>query len=74
MYFIFHEWILQKKLIDFENLRNVHMKINYAEIIIKTLHDYQFTNQLLTITIDNAVNNQTMREKMKNELQKIDIE
>ena len=74
MYFIFHKWILQKKLINFENLRNVHMKINYTKIIIKILHDYQFTNQLLTITINNAVNNQTMHEKMKNKLQKINIE
>ena len=74
VYFISHEWTLQKRLINFENLRNVHTKTNYAEIIIKTLHDYQFTNQLLTITIDNAANNQTMREKVKNELQKIDIE
>ena len=74
MYFISHKWILQKKLINFENLRNIHMKTNYAKIIIKTLHDYQFTNRLLTITIDNAANNQTMREEMKNGLQKIDIE
>ena len=50
------------------------MKINYAEIIIKILYDYQFTNQLLTITLDNAVNNKTIREKIKNKLQKIDIE
>ena len=74
MYFISHEWILQKRLINFENLRNVHMKTNYTEIIIKTLYDYQFINQLLAITINNAANNQTMRKKVKNELQKIDIE
>ena len=71
VYFIFHKWILQKRLINFENLRNVHIKINYAKIIIKILHDYQFTNQLLTITADNAANNQTIREKVKNGLQKI---
>ena len=40
----------------------------------QNLHNYQFRNRLLTITADNAANNQTIREKMKNELQKIDIE
>ncbi|KAI9430359.1 hypothetical protein F5148DRAFT_990587, partial [Russula earlei] len=50
----------EEHLIDFQELIGAHLGKNMAEVVWETLELYRLKGRIITITMDNASNNNTM--------------
>ena len=73
-YYICVNWQIQKRLIGFEHIQKKHIDVNFVNIILKILQNFNVQNQLFTIIANNAGINHIMRSNLKNCLNNIKIE
>lgn len=59
-YFIDQEWNYHKILLGFEPLHGMHNGGNLSSVLLEVLKEHGITNRILSITTDNASNNNTM--------------
>jgi hypothetical protein len=73
VYFVDCEFRFRKILITFKSLSEQHTKKKLTETIMNILQNYKFTRRLMTITVDNAFNNVTLRKHLFEKLTKINV-
>jgi hypothetical protein len=59
-YFIDQEWNYREVLLGFEHIHGSHTGSNLSETVFQILQEYGITDRVLSITTDNASNNNTM--------------
>jgi hypothetical protein len=59
-YFIDQDWNYCEILLGFEPLHGTHSGINLSAVVLDLLQQYQIIDRVLTITTDNASNNNTL--------------
>lgn len=59
-YFIDLEWNYREVLLGFEHIHGSHTGSNLSETVVQILQNHGITNRVLSITTDNASNNNTM--------------
>lgn len=59
-YFIDNEWNYREVLLGFEPIHGPHTGANLSEVLLKLLQHHQITERILSITTDNASNNNTL--------------
>jgi hypothetical protein len=59
-YFLDQEWNYCEVLLGFEHLHGSHTGSNLSETVFKILQEHGITDRVLSITTDNASNNNTM--------------
>ena len=69
-YFISDNWDYHEILLIFKSLCDKHSKENLTNYVMKTLKFHDITNQLLTITTDNAKNNDKLCKHLQKMLKK----
>ncbi|GBC48644.2 zinc finger BED domain-containing protein RICESLEEPER 2-like [Rhizophagus irregularis DAOM 181602=DAOM 197198] len=73
-HWISDEWELKNILLDFVKLEGSHSGKNIKEFFLKSLKDFGIMTKILSITTDNASNNNTFLEEVSNELAEKNIE
>jgi hypothetical protein len=72
-YFVDCEFRFRKILITFKLLSKQHTKEKLTETIMNILQDYKFIRRLMTIIVDNAFNNATLRKHLFEKLTKMNV-
>ncbi|CAB5320402.1 unnamed protein product [Rhizophagus irregularis] len=67
---ITNEWKLKSFLLDFIKLDGPHSGANIKEAFLKSLSSYNIESKILGVTTDNASNNITFLQAVKDELSK----
>ena len=73
-YYICVNWQVQKRLIGFEHIQKKHIDVNFVNIVLKILQNFNVQNRLLAIITNNASINHIMRSSLKNCLNNIKID
>jgi hypothetical protein len=73
IYFIDCEFRFREMLIIFKSLFEQHTSEKLTEAIMNILQIYKFNRKLMTITVDNASNNVTLRKHLFEKLTKINV-
>jgi hypothetical protein len=68
-YFINQEWNYCEILLGFEPLHGTHNGSNLSSVIFQVLQEHEITNRILSITTDNASNNNTMMVRLQESIQ-----
>ncbi|CEJ62526.1 hypothetical protein PMG11_11023 [Penicillium brasilianum] len=68
-YFIDLNWDYREFLLGFEPLEGTHSGENLCSVLLKRLQDYNITHRILAITTDNASNNQTLIDRLNDEIE-----
>jgi len=68
-YLIDQEWSYREALRGFEPLHGTHSGANLSDVLLGILHQYGIVDRVLTITTDNASNNNTLMEKIQEPIQ-----
>lgn len=68
-YFIDLNWDYREFLLGFEPLEGTYSGENLCLVLLKRLKDYNITYRILVITIDNASNNQTLIDRLNDEIE-----
>ena len=69
VHYIDKEWNLHEELIGFENLKDVHSGVALAKVVNDILSKYNLIGRVISITTDNASNNNTMVVEMNEHLE-----
>jgi hypothetical protein len=72
-YFVDCEFRFRKMLITFKFLFEQHTNEKLTEAIMNILQVYKFTRRLMTIIVDNASNNATLRKHLFEKLTKMNV-
>jgi hypothetical protein len=72
-YFIDQEWNYREILLGFEPLHGTHNGSNLGSTLFEILQKHGITNRILSITTDNASNNNTMMASIQELVQSQDI-
>jgi hypothetical protein len=72
-YFVDCEFRFRKILITFKSFSKQHTKKKLTKTIMNILQDYKFTRKLMTIIVDNAFNNATLRKHLFEKLTKMNV-
>ena len=59
-YFLDQDWNYCEVLLGFEYIQGSHTRTYLSETVIRILREYSITDRVLSITTDNALNNNTM--------------
>jgi hypothetical protein len=70
-YFIDSDWNYREVLLSFEPLHRTHSGANLSTIVINKLEKHQITDRVITITTDNASNNNTLIESVQESIQSL---
>jgi hypothetical protein len=73
-YFVDCEFRFRKIFIAFKSLSKQHTKKKLTETIMNILQDYKFIRRLMTIIVDNAFNNVTLRKHLFEKLTKMNLD
>ena len=73
-YFITDDWNYVEILLVFKSFLSMHSKEKLADYVMKTLHFHNIMKQFLTITTDNAKNNDLLHWKFHKILKKKSIQ
>jgi hypothetical protein len=68
-YFIDLNWDYREFLLGFEPLEGTHSGENLCSVLLKRLKDHNITHRILAITTDNASNNQTLMDRLNDEIE-----
>ncbi len=63
-HYIDNEWVLRKELLGFSLLEGEHSGEKLAAVLHEHIVDFNLENKILSITTDNASNNNTMMEEL----------
>jgi hypothetical protein len=74
IYFIDYEFRFRKVFIIFKSLFEQHTSEKLIEAIMNILQIYKFNRKLMTIIVDNASNNVTLRKHLFEKLTKMNVE
>ena len=72
-YFIDQDWNYREILLGFEPLHGTHTGINLGTVLFQLLQKHQIEGRVLTVTTDNASNNSTLVESIKDSLQALEL-
>jgi hypothetical protein len=72
-YFLDQDWQYQEVLLGFEPLSGSHTGVNLSDIVLKILQQHKITDRVLTVTTDNASNNNTMVASIQESLQVLEL-
>lgn len=72
-YFIDQEWNYREALLGFEPLHGTHSGANLSDVLLGILHQYEIVDRVLTITTDNASNNNTLMGKIQESTQSLEL-
>jgi hypothetical protein len=72
-YFLDQDWQYQEVLLGFEPLSGSHTGVNLSDIVLKILQQHKITDRVLTVTTDNASNNNTMVASIQESLQALEL-
>ena len=67
-YFVDNDWEYCEIFLGFELLYNLYTGNNLSSVVINIFKDYQITDQILSITTDNAMNNNTIINSIQKEI------
>ena len=67
-YFVDNDWEYRDVLPGFEPLHGSHTGSNLSSVVISILEEYQITDRILSITTDNATNNNTIINSIQEEI------
>jgi hypothetical protein len=70
-YFIDLDWNYREVLLGFEPLHGTHTGANLSIVLLEKLQKHEIINQVLTITTDNASNNNTLIENVQEVIQSL---
>ena len=73
-YYIYVNWQIQKRLIGFEHIQKKYINVNFVNIVLKILQNFNVQSRLLAIITNNASINHIMRSILKNCLNNIEID
>lgn len=59
-YFIDQDWNYHEELLEFEHLHGSHTGSNLSDTVIQILQHHKIADRVLSITTDNATDNNTM--------------
>ena len=72
-YFIDMDWHYREILLGFEPLHGTHTGVNLSSVLLDLLRKHQIEDRVLTITTDNASNNSTLVESIRDSLQSLEL-
>lgn len=73
-YFIDDDWNYWEILIGFEPLHGTHSGVNLSAVLLDLLQRHQIVDRVLTITTDNASNNNTLMSSIQESVQSLDLD
>lgn len=73
-YFIDDDWNYREILIGFEPLHGTHSGVNLSAVLLDLLQQHQIVDRVLTITTDNASNNNTLMSSIQESVQSLDLD
>lgn len=68
-YFLDQDWNYCEVLLGFEHIQGTHTGTHLSETVIRILQEHSITDRVLSITTDNASNNNTMMEGVQEMVQ-----
>lgn len=68
-YFLDRNWNYREVLLGFEPVSGSHSGANLSSILLGLLHQHRITNRVLSVTADNATNNNTLMSIMRESIQ-----
>lgn len=68
-YFIDHDWDYCEVLLGFEHLHGSHTGENLSKTVTQILADHSISDRVLSVTTDNATNNNTLMLSIQDHLQ-----
>lgn len=68
-YFLDKDWNYCEILLGFEPVSGTHTGENLSKTVIKLLNDHQITGRVLSVTTDNATNNNTLMSSVQEAVQ-----
>ena len=74
IYYICVNWQIQKRLIGFKHIQKKHIDVNFVNIVLKILQNFNVQNRLFAITVNNVNINHIMWSNLKNCLNNIEID
>jgi hypothetical protein len=72
-YFIDQEWEYREVLLGFEPIYGSHTGANLSETVFRILQEHSIADRVLSITTDNATNNNTMMTSVQETLQSLGL-
>ena len=72
-YFIDTDWNYRELLLGFEPLSGTHSGVNFSAVLLQLLQKYNLTDRVLTITTDNASNNNTLVASIQETVQSLNL-
>lgn len=70
-YFIDLDWNYREVLLGFEPLYGTHSGANLSTVLLEKLEQHNITDRVITITTDNASNNNTLMESIQESIQSL---
>ena len=70
-HFIYSDWVLNKRIIDFIKFSHPHNVLNLSKIIMRVAREYKIDSKILTVSFDNSSENTTTIEILKNYLKPV---
>jgi hypothetical protein len=72
-YFLDQDWEYREILLGFEPLHGTHSGVNLGVVLLDLLQQHQITDRVLTVTTDNASNNNTMVASIQESIQSLEL-
>ncbi|KAJ6038847.1 hypothetical protein N7460_007564 [Penicillium canescens] len=72
-YFIDEDWNYRELLLGFEPLSGAHSGVSLSAVLLQLLQKYALADRVLTITTDNASNNNTLVASIQESVQSLDL-
>lgn len=73
-YFIDDDWNYREILIGSEPLHGTHSGVNLSAVLLDLLQQHRIVDRVLTITTDNASNNNTLMSSIQESVQSLDLD
>ncbi|KAJ5582500.1 hypothetical protein N7535_001120 [Penicillium sp. DV-2018c] len=65
-------WDYREALLRFEHIQGSHTGANLSQTVVQLLEEHGITNRVLSVTTDNASNNKTLVDCVKETMESID--
>lgn len=72
-YFVDDNWNYRELLLGFEPLSGKHSGVNLGAVLLKLLQKHEIADRILTVTTDNASNNNTLMESIQDSIECLDL-
>ena len=72
-YFIDQDWNYREILLGFETVHGSHTGINLGAVLFPLLQKHEVEDRVLTVTTDNASNNSTLIESLKDSVRGLEL-